>query len=116
MNVVPTQLPDVFVICPDIFEDQRGFFVETWSARSFANLGMDEKFVQDIYKNCVFGIKIMLNENIESYEIFIDDYKSDRTCYQSMEDEIKQSWEKTKQIMKDVREIALLATSGEDGK
>lgn len=47
MKVEPTALPEVLVVELDRFGDQRGFFMETWSARKFAALGIDARFVQD---------------------------------------------------------------------
>jgi len=47
MKVEPTSLPGVVVIKPDVFEDSRGFFMETWNAHDFAAAGIDAEFVQD---------------------------------------------------------------------
>jgi dTDP-4-dehydrorhamnose 3,5-epimerase len=43
----PTHLPDVVLIEPNVFGDARGFFMETWEARKFADGGIDVNFVQD---------------------------------------------------------------------
>ena len=47
LSVTPTRLPDVKVIQPDRFEDDRGFFTETWNHRDLQHLGIDVNFVQD---------------------------------------------------------------------
>ena len=47
MDRIDTDHPDVFLIKPRIFEDERGFFFESWNARSFAEAGVDANFVQD---------------------------------------------------------------------
>lgn len=47
MNFKPTRLPEVVVIEPKVFEDPRGFFMETWEARKFAAGGIAAQFVQD---------------------------------------------------------------------
>lgn len=47
MKVDRTKLPGVMLIEPDVFGDDRGFFLEAWSARRYAELGVDETFVQD---------------------------------------------------------------------
>ena len=48
MNVLPTEIPDVFVFEPHVFEDERGFFFESFNARVFADkVGVDVHFVQD---------------------------------------------------------------------
>jgi dTDP-4-dehydrorhamnose 3,5-epimerase len=47
MNFVQTPIPDVIIIEPDVFRDDRGFFLETWHYRKFAEGGIDAQFVQD---------------------------------------------------------------------
>lgn len=47
MEFLPTDLPDVVLIKPRVFEDRRGFFVETWSAAKFDDAGYPAQFVQD---------------------------------------------------------------------
>jgi len=47
MKVLETQLPGVVIIEPKIFEDSRGFFMEIWSQRRYAEVGLPERFVQD---------------------------------------------------------------------
>ena len=47
MRVTPTELPDVKLIVPKKFEDERGFFVETYNQQALAEHGIDAVFVQD---------------------------------------------------------------------
>jgi len=47
MEFTATQIPDVLVIDPVVFEDPRGFFMETWQAQKFKEAGVDAIFVQD---------------------------------------------------------------------
>jgi dTDP-4-dehydrorhamnose 3,5-epimerase len=47
MIVSDTDLPDVKLIEPKVFGDDRGFFLESWNAEVFANAGIDAAFVQD---------------------------------------------------------------------
>ena len=47
MNFKPTRLAEVVLIEPKVFEDPRGFFMETWEARKFAAGGIAAQFVQD---------------------------------------------------------------------
>lgn len=48
MKVVETCLAGVLIIEPDVFEDERGFFIESYSRRTYAALpGLDVDFVQD---------------------------------------------------------------------
>jgi dTDP-4-dehydrorhamnose 3,5-epimerase len=47
MRFTPMQISAVVLIEPKVFEDNRGFFMETWNSRSFAEAGIDAHFVQD---------------------------------------------------------------------
>jgi dTDP-4-dehydrorhamnose 3,5-epimerase len=47
MKIQPTELQGVVVIEPDVFSDGRGFFLETFNAKAFAEAGINEQFVQD---------------------------------------------------------------------
>ena len=47
MQVTRTAIPDVLVIDPRVFCDERGFFFETWSAGRYAEAGVPLTFVQD---------------------------------------------------------------------
>jgi len=47
MKAIPTEIPDVLLIEPQVFPDARGFFMETYHARRLAELGITGQFVQD---------------------------------------------------------------------
>ncbi|MCL6443688.1 MAG: dTDP-4-dehydrorhamnose 3,5-epimerase [Alicyclobacillus sp.] len=47
MRRIDTELDGVFLIEPDVFEDHRGFFTESYNERKFRELGVDVTFVQD---------------------------------------------------------------------
>lgn len=47
MQRIATDHPDVALISPRVFHDDRGFFLESWNARAFAEIGIDDEFVQD---------------------------------------------------------------------
>jgi dTDP-4-dehydrorhamnose 3,5-epimerase len=47
MKVSKTDLPGVLVITPDVYGDDRGYFVEAWRSRRYAEVGLPEVFVQD---------------------------------------------------------------------
>ncbi len=47
MKAVPLAIPDVVLITPRVFEDQRGYFFEAWQARTYADSGLDLTFVQE---------------------------------------------------------------------
>lgn len=54
MKVTPTALPDVLVIDPEVHEDERGFFFESFDAKSFeAMIGRKARFVQDYHSRSV---------------------------------------------------------------
>ena len=57
MNVITTAIPDVKVIEPKVFGDERGFFYESFNARAFRDaLGIDAEFVQDNHSKSVKGV------------------------------------------------------------
>ena len=47
MKAIPTAIPDVVLIEPRVFGDDRGFFYESWNQRTLADLGIHAEFVQD---------------------------------------------------------------------
>lgn len=48
MKIIPTNIPDVLLVEPQVFGDARGFFFESFNRRKFAELtGHDVDFVQD---------------------------------------------------------------------
>jgi len=47
MKVKRAEIPDVLLIEPKVFCDERGFFFESWNQRTFRSLGLDLDFVQD---------------------------------------------------------------------
>lgn len=47
MKKIETRLPGVYILEPQVFGDQRGYFMETYSTRAFAELGITNTFVQD---------------------------------------------------------------------
>ncbi len=59
-QIEKTILRDVFIITPDIFKDDRGFFTETYRKDKFAEFGLNMEFVQDNHsrsaKNVVRGL------------------------------------------------------------
>jgi dTDP-4-dehydrorhamnose 3,5-epimerase len=44
---ISTSLSDVFILEPRVFGDERGFFLESYNERALAELGIEERFVQD---------------------------------------------------------------------
>ncbi|GLZ84957.1 dTDP-4-dehydrorhamnose 3,5-epimerase [Metapseudomonas resinovorans] len=57
MKIVETQLTDVLVLEPKVFGDDRGFFFESFNARSFAEAtGVTRDFVQDNHSRSLRGV------------------------------------------------------------
>ena len=60
MRATETRIPEVRVLTPKIYSDDRGFFQETWNAKAFAEHGLDLQFVQDNHsysaKNVLRGL------------------------------------------------------------
>jgi dTDP-4-dehydrorhamnose 3,5-epimerase len=65
MRVEPTALPDVLLIEPKVFGDARGFFLESWNKRTFADAGIDAEFVQDNHSRSHRGVLRGLHYQIE---------------------------------------------------
>jgi dTDP-4-dehydrorhamnose 3,5-epimerase len=55
VRFVPTAIPDVILVEPDVFKDERGFFLETYHERKYAEGGIAGPFVQDNHSRSVQG-------------------------------------------------------------
>lgn len=60
MEFHPTRLPGVLLVEPEVFRDERGFFLETYRADKYSKGGIDCRFVQDNHsrsvKNTIRGL------------------------------------------------------------
>lgn len=56
MEFVPTALPDVVLIKPKVFEDPRGFFMETYREDRFITGGISQPFVQENHSASSRGV------------------------------------------------------------
>lgn len=66
MNVIATHLPDVLIIEPNVFGDERGFFLESFNAKAFAEAtGCTLPFVQDNHSRSAKGVLRGLHYQIE---------------------------------------------------
>lgn len=66
MNVIATRLPEVLIIEPKVFGDDRGFFYESFNARAFAEAtGCALQFVQDNHSRSARGVLRGLHYQIE---------------------------------------------------
>jgi len=66
MNVTETALPEVKLIDPRVFGDDRGFFFESWNAQAFAAAGIDATFVQDNHSRSARGVLRGLHYQLEA--------------------------------------------------
>lgn len=66
MKKITTNLPGVLLLEPRVFGDDRGFFLESYNQRTFAELGINEQFVQDNHsfsgKNVVRGLHFQIQQ------------------------------------------------------
>lgn len=67
MKVIPTELPEVLLIEPKVFGDERGFFFESFNKRAFQEMaGIDVEFVQDNHsrsaKNVLRGLHYQIRQ------------------------------------------------------
>lgn len=56
MKIIDTEIPDVKIIEPAVFGDERGFFMETWQEQKFSELVCERRFVQDNHSKSRQGI------------------------------------------------------------
>ena len=94
MKAIPTAIPDVLVIEPRVFGDDRGFFFESFNARAFARAtGVAAEFVQDNHsksaRNVLRGLhyqvapkaqgKLIRVVHGEVFDVVVDLRKNSRT-------------------------------------
>ena len=92
MKIIPTKIPDVLLLEPRVFGDERGFFMETYRQSLFAEMGINEPFVQDNHSASEQGVLRGLHYQInqpqgklvrvirgEVYDVAVDLRKSSPT-------------------------------------
>ncbi|NDJ19591.1 dTDP-4-dehydrorhamnose 3,5-epimerase [Myxacorys almedinensis] len=67
MKVIPTEIPDVLILEPHVFGDERGFFYESYNEQAFLEkVGISERFVQDNHsrsaKNVLRGLHYQIQQ------------------------------------------------------
>ena len=66
MNITPTSIPDVFIIEPKVFGDERGFFFESFNQKVFTEkTGIISEFVQDNHSRSAQGVLRGLHYQIQ---------------------------------------------------
>jgi dTDP-4-dehydrorhamnose 3,5-epimerase len=68
VKVIPTAIPDVLILEPNVFGDARGFFFESWNQRAFdAAIGREVRFVQDNHsasaRNVLRGLHYQIRQS-----------------------------------------------------
>lgn len=66
MRVLPTEIPDVLILEPQVFGDSRGFFFESFNQQVFRDkTGIKDEFVQDNHSRSVQGVLRGLHYQIQ---------------------------------------------------
>jgi dTDP-4-dehydrorhamnose 3,5-epimerase len=67
MNIIPSSIPDIFIIEPKVFGDERGFFFESFNERIWQELtGLDAHFVQHNHSRSAHGVLRGLHYQIQN--------------------------------------------------
>lgn len=93
MHFIPTVIPDVILIEPTVFADERGFFFESYQKQRFTEAGIAYDFVQDNHSRSQQGVLRGLHYQIqhpqgklvrviagEIFDVAVDIRKSSPTC------------------------------------
>ena len=67
MQVLKTKIKDLLIIEPDVFGDDRGFFVETYNKERYKEIGIKEEFSQDNLSKSTKGVLRGLHAQKEPY-------------------------------------------------
>ena len=62
---IRTEIPEVIIVKPRVFGDERGFFMETYKKSDFEKAGIDTDFVQDNHSKSVKGVLRGLHYQLE---------------------------------------------------
>ena len=95
MNIIKTKIPDVIILEPSVYGDERGFFFESFNENQFNELtGLECRFVQDNHSRSVTNIlrglhyqikqpqgKLVRVVNGEVFDVAVDIRKSSPTFW-----------------------------------
>ena len=56
IEIIDTALEGVCIVVPEVFEDSRGFFMETYNAMDFKTVGLPTEFLQDNHSRSSKGV------------------------------------------------------------
>ena len=66
MNIIPTEIPDVLILEPKVFGDERGFFYESFNQKVWEETtGLNTRFVQDNHSRSARGVLRGLHYQVE---------------------------------------------------
>ncbi len=67
MPFIATEIPDLLVFEPKVFEDNRGYFFESYNEKIFEQEGVDIRFVQDNQSSSSYGVIRGLHYQLDPY-------------------------------------------------
>lgn len=67
MNIKSTEIPDLLIIEPKVFNDPRGYFYESYNEKVFKEHGIHHSFVQDNQSKSTYGVIRGLHYQIEPF-------------------------------------------------
>jgi len=94
MEIEKTTLEGAYIIKPQVLQDERGFFIETYSKKKFADIGIEANFVQDnhsmsVTKGVLRGLHFQLGDSAQAklvrvtkgavYDVIVDLRKDSKT-------------------------------------
>ncbi|UCG28744.1 MAG: dTDP-4-dehydrorhamnose 3,5-epimerase [Bacteroidales bacterium] len=67
MKVIKTEIPDLLIIEPNVHEDERGYFFESYNQNNYREQGLDHTFVQDNESKSSFGVLRGLHYQLDPF-------------------------------------------------
>jgi dTDP-4-dehydrorhamnose 3,5-epimerase len=67
MNIIQTPIADLLIIEPDVFEDRRGYFYESYNEKKYAEAGIKAQFIQDNQSHSTYGVLRGLHYQLAPY-------------------------------------------------
>ena len=73
MNIIKTDIEGVLIIDPEVYSDDRGYFLESYNRQKYTDAGIDAEFVQDNISKSVKG-------TIRGLHYQVGDYAQGKLC------------------------------------
>ncbi len=67
MKIIKTKIPDLLIIEPDVFKDDRGYFFETYNDKNYKTQGIKNTFIQDNEAFSSYGVIRGLHYQLAPY-------------------------------------------------